>query len=161
MPSFDIVSKVDMQEVNNAVNQAKKEIAQRYDFRGSKSEISQDKNAINIIADDDYKLKAVIDIVQSKMLKRGISLKSLDYGKVESSSGGLLKQTIDIVQGISTENGKKINKIIKETKLKVQSQIQDDQVRVTSKKIDLLQEIMGILKEKDLGIDLQFVNMRD
>ncbi len=161
MPSFDIVSKVDMQEVNNAINQAKKEIAQRYDFRGSKSEISQDQNAINIIADDDYKLKAVIDIVQSKMLKRGISLKSLDYGKIESSSGGLLKQSIDIVQGISTENGKKINKLIKETKLKVQSQIQDDQVRVNSKKIDLLQEIMGILKEKDLGIDLQFVNMRE
>lgn len=161
MPSFDIVSKVDMQEVNNAINQAKKEIAQRYDFRGSKSDISQDQNAINIIADDDYKLKAVIDIIQSKMLKRGISLKSLDYGKVESSSGGLLKQSIEIVQGISTENGKKINKLIKETKLKVQSQIQDDQVRVNSKKIDLLQEIMGILKEKDLGIDLQFVNMRD
>jgi len=161
MPSFDIVSKVNMQEVDNAVNQAKKEIAQRYDFRGSKSEISQEKDSITIIADDDYKLKAVIDIIQSKMLKRGISLKSLDYGKVETYSGGLLKQAIDIVQGISTENARKINKLIKETKLKVQSQIQEDQVRVNGKKIDDLQEVIRILKGKDLGIDLQFENMRD
>ena len=160
MPSFDIVSKVDMQEVDNAVNQAKKEIAQRYDFKGTKSEISREGEAITVLGDDDYKLKAVIDVLQSKMIKRNISLKSLDYGKEVEASGGMLRQVINIQQGISKEKGKELNKVIKETKLKVQSQIQDDQLRVTGKKIDDLQEIMQILKGKDLGIDLQFVNMR-
>lgn len=160
MPSFDIVSKVDMQEVDNAVNQAKKEISQRYDFKGSKSEIGLEKDAINVTADDDFKLKAVIDILQSKMVKRNISLKSLDYGKVEQASGGLIRQAITIKQGISKEKGKEINKIIKESKLKVQSQMQEDQIRVSGKKIDDLQEVIQLLKGKDLGVDLQFVNMR-
>lgn len=160
MPSFDIVSKVDMQEVDNAVNQAKKEIAQRYDFKGTKSEISREGEAITVLGDDDYKLKAVIDVLQSKMIKRGISLKSLDYGKEVEASGQMLRQVINIQQGISKEKGKELNKAIKETKLKVQSQIQDDQLRVTGKKIDDLQEIMQVLKGKDMGIDLQFVNMR-
>lgn len=160
MPSFDIVSKVDMQEVDNAVNQAKKEISQRYDFKGSKSEIDLKENTITLLADDDYKLKAVIDILQSKILKRNISLKSLDYGKEEPASGGMVRQVINIKQGIATEKGKEINKIIKDTKMKVQSQIQGDQVRVTGKKIDDLQEVIQLLKSKDLGVDLQFVNMR-
>ncbi len=160
MPSFDIVSKVDMQEVDNAVNQARKEISQRYDFKGSKSEINLEKDGITVLGDDEYKLKAVIDILQSKLVKRGISLKSLEYGKVEQASGGMARQVIGIRQGIPTEKGKEINKIIKGTKLKVQSQLQGDQIRVSGKKIDDLQEVIRILKEKDLGLDLQFVNMR-
>ena len=160
MPSFDIVSKVDMQEVDNAVNQAKKEISQRYDFKGTKCEIELKEETINILADDDYKLKAVIDILQSKVIARKISLKSLDYGKEEAASGGMIRQTITIRQGIATEKGKEINKLIKDTKMKVQSQIQGDQLRVTGKKIDDLQEVIQLLKGKDLGVDLQFVNMR-
>ncbi len=160
MPSFDIVSKVDMQEIDNAVNQTIKEITQRYDFKGSKSEITQEKDTVKILADDDFKLKAIIDILQSKLMKRGVSIKALDYGKVESASGGMVRQIITIQQGISKEKGKDINSIIKECKLKVQSQIQDDQLRVTGKNIDDLQDVIKILKGKDVGIDLQFVNFR-
>ena len=160
MPSFDIVSKVDMQEVDNAINQVKKEITQRYDFKGTKSEIDLKDEAITVLADDDYKLKAIIDILQSKILKRDISLRSLDYGKEEPASGSMIRQVITIKQGIATEKGKEINKIIKEKKLKVQSQIQGDQVRVTGKKIDDLQEVIQLLKGKDLDVDLQFINMR-
>ncbi len=160
MPSFDIVSKVDMQEVDNAVNQTIKEIIQRYDFKGSKSQVTLESDSIKILADDDFRLKAIIDILQSKCIKRGISLKALQYGKTESASGGMVRQLITIQQGISKEKGKEINGIVKETKLKVQSQIQDDQVRVTGKNIDDLQEIIKLLKGKDLGVDLQFVNFR-
>ena len=160
MPSFDIVSKVEMQEVDNAVNQTIKEISQRYDFKGSKSEVTLEKEAIKLLADDDFRLKAIIDILQSKFIKRGISIKALDYGKAESASGGMIRQTISIQQGISKEKGKEINGIIKETKLKVQSQIQDDQVRVTGKNIDDLQEVIKLLKGKDLGVEPQFVNFR-
>ena len=160
MPSFDIVSKVDMQEVDNAVNQTVKEIAQRYDFKGSKSEITQEKDTVKLLSEDDFRLKAIIDILQSKFIKRGISIKALQYGKVENASGGMVRQVITIQQGISKEKGKEINNVIKETKLKVQSQIQDDQVRVTGKNIDDLQEIIQLLKGKDLGIELQFVNFR-
>lgn len=161
MPSFDIVSKVDIQEVDNAVNQAIKEMQQRYDFKGSKSEIKwEKKEEITITADDDGKLRSVIDILQTKLIKRGVSLKSLEYGKVEDASGSLKRQVIKIKQGIPSEKAKEINKIIKEMKVKVQSQIQDDQVRVTGKKIDDLQEVIQALKAKDLDIDLQFVNMR-
>lgn len=131
MPSFDIVSKVDMQEVDNAVNQTVKEITQRYDFKGSKSRVDLEKESIKILADDDFRLKAIIDILQSKCIKRGISLKALQYGKAESASGGMVRQIITIQQGISKEKGKEINSIIKETKLKVQGQIQEDQVRVS------------------------------
>ncbi len=160
MPSFDIVSKVDMQEVDNAVNQTVKEIAQRYDFKGTKSELSLDKEAIRVLADDDFRLKAIVDILQSKCVKRGISLKALQYGKAESASGGMMRQIITIQQGVSKEKGKEIIAFIKETKLKVQGQIQEDQVRVTGKNIDDLQETIRVLKGKDLGIELQFVNFR-
>ncbi len=160
MPSFDIVSKVDMQEVDNAVNQTVKEIAQRYDFKKSKCEVSLEKDAVKILADDDFRLKAVIDILQSKCLKRGVSLKSLQYGNPESASGGMVRQIVTIRQGVSKEKGKEIIAVIKETKLKVQGQIQDDQVRVTGKNIDDLQEVIKLLKSKDLGIDLQFINFR-
>lgn len=161
MPSFDIVSKVDMQEVDNAVNQAIKEIAQRYDFKGSKSEISQEKDAVKILADDDFKLKAVIDVLQSKFHKRNISIKALQYGKVEPASGGMVRQLITVQQGISKEKGKEIIAIIKEAKLKVQAQIQEDQVRVTGKNRDDLQSTIQLLKGKDLDIEMQFVNFRE
>lgn len=160
MPSFDIVSKVDMQEVDNAVNQTVKEIAQRYDFKGSKSEVTLEKDSVKVLADDDFKLKAVVDILQSKFVKRGLSLKSLQYNKAETASGGMVRQMITIQQGISKEKGKDIISVIKDTKLKVQGQIQDDQVRVTGKNIDDLQEVIKLLKSKDLGVELQFVNFR-
>ncbi|MCM0081302.1 YajQ family cyclic di-GMP-binding protein [Geomonas sp. Red32] len=160
MPSFDIVSKVDLQEVDNAVNQAVKEIAQRYDFKGTKSEVTLEKDAIKVLADDDYKLKAIIDILQSKFVKRDISPKALQYGKAEAASGGMVRQMITLQMGISKEKAKEIGQVIKDTKLKVQSQIQDDQVRVTGKNIDDLQEVIKTLKAKDLDIDMQFVNFR-
>lgn len=160
MPSFDIVSKVEMQEVDNAVNQTVKEIAQRYDFKGTKSELSLENDAIRILADDDFRLKAIIDILQSKCVKRGVSLKTLQYGKAETASGGMVRQIITIQQGVSKEKGKEIIALIKETKLKVQGQIQEDQVRVTGKNIDDLQEVIQLLKGKDLGVELQFVNFR-
>ena len=160
MPSFDIVSKVDMQEADNAVNQTVKEIAQRYDFKGSKSQVTLETDTVKVLADDDFRLKAIIDILQSKCIKRGISPKALQYGKAESASGGMVRQIITIQQGISKEKGKELNSIIKEAKLKVQSQMQDDQVRVTGKNIDDLQEIIQLLKGKDLGIELQFINFR-
>ncbi|HPX61377.1 MAG TPA: YajQ family cyclic di-GMP-binding protein [Deltaproteobacteria bacterium] len=161
MPSFDIVSKVDMQEVDNAVNQAIKEIGQRYDFKGSKSEISQEKDAIKVLADDDYKLKAVIDVLQSKFLKRNISIKALKYGKAEQASGGMVRQIIDVQQGISKEKGKEIIAAIKDSKIKVQAQIQDDQVRVTGKNRDDLQACIQLLKGKDLEVEMQFTNFRE
>lgn len=161
MPSFDIVSKIDMQEVDNAVNQTVKEISQRYDFKGSKCEVVLEKDAIKILADDDFKLKAVIDILQSKFIKRGVSPKALQHGKAEPASGGMVRQTITLQQGISKEKGKEIIQVIKDTKLKVQGQIQDDQVRVTGKNRDDLQEAIRTLKVKDLEIEMQFVNFRD
>jgi len=160
MPSFDIVSKVEMQEVDNAVNQTIKEIAQRYDFKKSKSEITLENESIKVLADDDFKLKAVVEILQSKFIKRGISSKALQYGKAESASGGMVRQIITVQQGISKEKGKEIISVIKDSKLKVQGQIQEDQVRVTGKNIDDLQEIISLLKNKDLGVELQFVNFR-
>ncbi len=160
MPSFDIVSKVEMQEVDNSFNQTIKEIIQRYDFKGSKSQVTLEGDAIKVLADDDFRLKAIIDILQSKCIKRGISLKALQYGKAESASGGMVRQIITVQQGISKEKGREINGVVKETKLKVQSQIQEDQVRVTGKNIDDLQEVIKILKGKDMGVELQFVNFR-
>ncbi|MBI4686686.1 MAG: YajQ family cyclic di-GMP-binding protein [Nitrospirae bacterium] len=160
--SFDIVSKVDLQEASNAVQQAMKEISQRFDFKGSKSNIELDKgkNEILIISDDEYKLKSVIDILQGKLVKRGISLKSLDYGKIETALAGAVRQVITLQQGIASDKAKEVVKIIKDTKLKVQSEIQKDQVRVKAKKIDDLQAIMKLLREKDLGIHMEFVNYR-
>ena len=160
--SFDIVSKVDIQEVLNAVQQAMKEISQRFDFKDSKSniELNKDKNEIVIVSDDEYKLKSVIDIFQGKLVKRRVSLKSLVYGKIEPALSGTVKQVITLQQGIPTEKAKEIVKIIKDTKLKIQAEIQKDQVRVRAKKIDDLQSIISLLKEKDLGIHMEFANYR-
>ena len=161
MPSLDIVSKVNMQEVDNAVNQAQKEMQQRYDFKGSKSEIKwEKKEEMTILADDDSKLASVIDILQTKFVKRGVSLKALDFEKVEDAAGSMKRQVVKLRMGIPTEKAKQIIKIIKDAKLKVQTQIQDEQVRVTGKKIDDLQEVIQLLKGKDVDIDLQFENMR-
>jgi uncharacterized protein YajQ (UPF0234 family) len=160
--SFDIVSKVDLQEVLNAVQQAMKEIGQRFDFRGSKSnlELQKDKNEITVVSDDELKLKSVIDILQTKLVKRGISLKALNYGKVEQAAGNTVKQIISLQQGIPVEKCKEIVKIIKDTKMKVQAEIQKDQLRVRAKKIDDLRAVMKLLKEKDLGIHMEFINYR-
>lgn len=160
MPSFDIVSRVDMQEIDNAVNLARKEIEQRYDFKGTHNEINLEKEALTILAADDYKLDAVVDILKGKLVRRGVSPKCFDYGKKESASHGAVRQKVTIVQGISKEKGKEVVAVIKESKLKVQAQIMDDQVRVTGKQIDDLQEVIQLMKGKDLGVELQFVNMR-
>jgi len=160
MPSFDIVSKVDFQEVDNAVNQAIKEITQRYDFKGTTNEITLDKEHLNILAADDYKLQAIKDILIAKLVRRQVSPKCFNYSKEETASAGAVRVKATIVQGISKEKGKEIVKLIKEAKLKVQAQIMEDQVRVTGKKIDDLQEVMQLLKGKDLDVELQFENMR-
>ncbi len=160
--SFDIVSEVDPQEVDNAINQALKEIIQRYDFKGSKSEISFNKkeHLINVASDNEYKLKSVIDILQNKMIKRGISIKALKYGNVEPASGGTVRQEIRLQQGIEKEDAKNIVKMIKDKKLKVQAAIQDEQVRVTGKAKDDLQSVMQMLRDSELEFAFQFTNYR-
>ena len=162
MPTFDVVSTVDMQEVDNAVNQACKEIGTRYDFKNSKSKIEREEEKITLWADDKMKLQAITDILNQKMIKRGISVRSLDYKEAETASGDMLRQTVLIKQGISTEQGKKIVKLIKDQKMKkIQAQIQADQVRVSGPKRDTLQEVITLLKDKVEDLDLQFVNFRD
>lgn len=160
--SFDIVCKVDLQEVSNAIQQALKEISQRYDFRNSKSSIELDKthNGIVMVSDDDYRLKSVIDILQNKMVKRKVPLKCLQYGKVEPSLSGTVKQTVTLQQGINAEKAREISKVIKNSKVKVQPEIQKDHLRVRAKKIDDLQSVISILKENDFGIHMEFVNYR-
>lgn len=163
MPSFDIVSEVNQQELDNAINQARKELETRYDFRGSKSKIDFDKKEllIKLLSDDDFKMKALIDILQSKVIKRGIDMKALDVGKVEEGADGLVKCTVKLKNGIDQDTAKKITKGIKETKMKVQAQIQDTQVRVSGKKRDDLQEAIAFVKSQDFGLPLQFENFRD
>lgn len=159
--SFDIVSKINPQELDNAINMSMKEISQRFDFKGSVSDIKNEEyKKIAIVSDDEFKLRNVIDILQNKLIKRGVSLKFLDYGKVESSLGGSVKQEITLKQGIPQEKAKQINNIIKEKKLKVQSQIQGDQIRVASKSKDDLQLVIQTLRAANLDIELQFVNYR-
>lgn len=160
--SFDIVSDVDMQEVDNALNQARKEIVQRYDFKGSKTsiELKEKERQIVLISDDDFKMKAVVDILQSKFVKRGIPLKALTYGSLEQASGGTVRQTITLQNGIDKENGKLIVKMIKDSKLKVQAQIMDDQVRVSGKSKDDLQSVMALVRGADLKFAIQFKNYR-
>lgn len=160
MPSFDVVSKVDLQEVDNAINQTRKEIEQRYDFKGTHNEISLEKDAINILGADDYKLDAVIDVLKGKLVRRNLSPKCLDFGKKEPASGGAMRLRIAIVQGISKEKGKDVIKAIKDSKLKVQAQIMEDQLRVTGKQLDDLQAVIALLKGQDFGIELQYINFR-
>ncbi|KEO84197.1 YajQ family cyclic di-GMP-binding protein [Tumebacillus flagellatus] len=159
-PSFDIVSEINMQEMDNAVNQAVKEMTGRFDFKNSKSSIELGEKDITLASDDEFKLKSVIDILESKMIKRGISLKSLDFGKVEPASGGTVRQVAKLKQGLDQDNAKKIVKIIKDSKIKVQASVQGDQVRVTGKSRDDLQAVIQLVKNSDLPIDLQFTNYR-
>jgi uncharacterized protein YajQ (UPF0234 family) len=158
--SFDIVCKVDAQEVTNAVDQTRREIETRYDLKGTRSEVAQEKTALTVSAPDDMKLKAVVDILQSKLHRRGVPLKALAYGKVEAAAGGTLKQKIDLQQGIPIEKAREIVRMVKDTKLKLQAAIQEDKVRVSGKNRDDLQKIIALLRENDLGIALQFDNYR-
>jgi hypothetical protein len=158
--SFDIVSKTDMQEVANAIQQAQKELAQRFDFKGSKSSIELTPEEIVLISDDEGKLRSVKDIVEGKLVKRKVSLKALDYATVEPSSGGTVRQRARIVQGIETEKAKTIVRTLKDAKLKVQASIQSDQVRVTGRNKDELQKAIALVREQDFGIPLQFTNYR-
>jgi cyclic-di-GMP-binding protein len=158
--SFDVVSKVDMQEVSNAIQQALKEIHTRFDLKDSKSNIEQEKDAIVLHSADEYKLKAVNDILQQKLVKRGVSLKSLTYGAVEPAAGGTSKRRITMQQGIAIEKAREIVKLVKDSKKKAQASIQADLVRISGKDRDTLQEVIQLLKGHDFGIDLQFVNYR-
>lgn len=158
--SFDIVSKMDMQEMDNALNQTEKEIANRFDFKGSKSSLKLEKDELVVISDDDFKLQNVLDILQSKMAKRGLTLKNLEYGKVEPAASSTVKQRIKLKQGIDQDNAKKINILIRDSKLKVKSQIQGDQIRVTGKSKDDLQAVMQLLRKANLPLDLQFTNFK-
>ena len=160
--SFDIVSEIDFQEVDNAVNQATKEIQQRYDLKDSHTEIELNKKDkfLNINTKDDYSRKASVDILQSKFIKRGISIKALKYDEPETASGGRVKQKINLQSGISKENAKKITVMIKNSKLKVNAQIQDEQIRVQAPKIDDLQAVIKMVREADLDFPTQFTNMK-
>ncbi len=160
--SFDVVSEVDLQEVDNAINQAVKEIENRYDLKKSKSTLlfSRAEGSISIDSENDFTLKSVIDVLNSKLVKRGVSLKALSLGQVEPSSGGRVKQRIDLVQGLSSEKAKEINRIIKDSKMKVKVAIEGEKVRVTAKSKDELQEVISLLKAEELGVPLQFVNYR-
>ena len=158
--SFDIVSKIDMSEVTNAVTQAMKEIGQRFDFKGSKSNIKQEKDALVIVSDDEFKLKSVVDILQTKLVKRGVPVKNLTYGKVDAALAGTVRQRIALQQGIPTDKAKEIVKAIKDSKIKVQAAIQAEQVRVSGKNRDDLQSVIQLLKGRDFGIELQFENYR-
>lgn len=161
MPSFDIVSKLNLQEVDNAVNQTQKEIGTRYDLKNSKSEIRLEKEKIFIQAEDDSKMEVITDILKTKATKRAIAIQALNFGKVESSIGGSVKCEVSLIQGIESEKAKEVVKLIKELKLKVAAQIQDEQVRVTGKSRDDLQEVIRAVKGKDFKIPLQFENFRD
>jgi uncharacterized protein YajQ (UPF0234 family) len=158
--SFDIVSKTEMQEVTNAIQQAQKELAQRFDFKGSKSSIELNAEEIVLVSDDEGKLRSVKDILETKLVKRGVSLKAVDYATLEQAAGGTVRQKAKIVQGIEIEKAKAIVKAIKDAKLKVQASIQSDQVRVTGRAKDDLQKAMAIVKGHDYGIPLQFTNYR-
>jgi uncharacterized protein YajQ (UPF0234 family) len=158
--SFDIACKIDMQEVANGLDQARREVETRYDLKGTKNEIVLEKTDIVVTVADDMKLKAVVDILQSRLHKRGVPLKALTYGKVEEAAGGRLRQKIALQQGIPSEKAKEIVRLIKDSKVKVQASIQEDQVRVSGKDRDDLQKIIALVKDKDLGIALQFTNYR-
>ena len=160
--SFDIVSEVNLQEVDNAVNQAQKEIIQRYDFKGihTSIELDQKEKKIILLTGDEFHLKSVVDILQSKLIKRSVPIKALRYGTIEQASGNSVRQTITLQIGIAKDDAKFITKLVKESKLKVQTQIMDDQVRVSGKNKDDLQTVMGLIRNHEFSFALQFVNYR-
>jgi uncharacterized protein YajQ (UPF0234 family) len=159
--SFDVVSKLNLQEVENAVAQANKEMQTRFDFKGSVSRIDWDKKELlTLFSDDEQKLKSVIDVLQNKLIKRGVSLQALDYQKLEAAEKGTVRQAVKMKQGIVSDKAKEIVKAVKDAKLKVQASIQGDQLRVTSKFKDELQSTMNFLRGRDYGVPLQFTNYR-
>jgi uncharacterized protein YajQ (UPF0234 family) len=160
--SFDVVSEVNMQEMKNVIDQATKEIKQRFDFKDSKTEITlkEKERELVVISDDDYKLNAVNEIIKTKCVKRGVSLKALNYGAIEPALGGTVRQVVKIQSGIAADKAKEITKSVKDSKLKVQAQIQGEQLRIVSKSKDELQSAIAFLKQQDFGIDLQFTNYR-
>ena len=163
MPSFDVTSVVDLQEVDNAVNQAKKELSQRFDFKGSKASIDlkQKELSITLIADNNFKLDAVWEILQTRLVRRGVPVKNLKPGELQQIAGALVRKDVALQQGIPTEAAKSIAKFIKDRKLKAQANIQADQVRITSGSRDELQNVIRLLKEEDFGVELQFGNYRE
>ncbi|HUP84245.1 MAG TPA: YajQ family cyclic di-GMP-binding protein [Acidimicrobiales bacterium] len=162
MPSFDVVSEVDMQEVRNAVDQAQREVATRFDFKDTGSSVELNGQEIKLASSSEDRMKALVQVIEEKMVRRQVSLKSLDHGKVEDAAKGTVRQVLTLKAGISSDNAKAINKKIKELNLKgIQSQTQGEQVRVTGKKRDDLQGVISALKEADFGIPLQFQNFRD
>ena len=158
--SFDVVSSVDLQEVKNAIAQATKELVTRYDLKGTGSEVSLQGEELLLISSDEFKLKAVRDVLEGRLVKRDVPLKALTYEKVEQALGGTVRQKVSLQKGIPTDKAREIVKAIKETKIKVQASIQGDQVRVTGKNRDDLQTVIQILKGRDFGIDMQFTNYR-
>ncbi|MDD6569239.1 YajQ family cyclic di-GMP-binding protein [Acidaminococcus timonensis] len=158
--SFDIVSQIDMQELDNALNQTRKEISQRYDFRGSNASLELADDELKLAAEDEYKLGAILDILRQRMAKRGLSLRALEPGKVEPAAKGSVRQTVKLKQGIDKETAKKITAAIKAAKIKVTAQVQDNQVRVSGPKKDDLQAVIQLVRGQDFGIDLQFINLR-
>lgn len=162
MPSFDVVSKVELQEVKNAIDQTMREIGTRYDFKGSKSSVElAEETLMVILADDDLKLRSVQDILKAKLAKRGVSLKSIEFKDATKAGGDMLRQEVVIKQGLADDDLKKINKTIKEHKAKVTSQIQGNQIRVTGKKRDDLQAVIAHLRSSMTQLELQFINFRD
>ena len=162
MPTFDVVSEVDMQEVKNAVDQANREVSTRFDFKDTGSTIELSGSELRLASNTEDRLRAVIQVIEEKMVKRKVSLKSLDYGKVEEAAKGTVRQIVTLKAGINQETAKKLNKFIKDLGLKgVQSQTQGEQLRVTGKKRDDLQAVIAALKEQDFGVPLQFNNFRD
>ena len=158
--SFDIVSKVDRAEITNAINQTAKEVGQRFDFKGSHANVALEENALVLSAEDETRLRNMNDILQQKLVRRGIPLKALSYGKVEPAAGGTVRQRVDIQQGIPQEKAKEVVKFIKDNKYKVQASIQGETVRVSAKDRDTLQEVISALKGNDFGIDMTFDNYR-
>lgn len=164
MPSFDVTSKVDLQEVDNAINQARKEVAQRYDFKGSKAAIDFDRTegTVTLTADDEFKLQSLWEVVETRMVRRKVPLKNLNRGEIERGANDTVRRLITLQQGIPTDAGREIVKFIKDRKLrKVQPAIQADQLRISSPSRDELQSVMALLREHDFGIELQFGNYRE
>jgi cyclic-di-GMP-binding protein len=161
MPSFDVVCKLDLQEVDNAINQTLKEVGQRFDFKGTPTEVRREANALHLRSADDFKVRALADILREKLARRQVPLKALREGPIEPGPAGSAKQQLDLQEGIETDKAREIVKLIKDAKLKVQAAIQGDQVRVSGKKRDDLQTVMKLLRDRDLGIAMQFINFRD
>jgi hypothetical protein len=161
MPSFDVVCQVDSQEIDNAVNQTLREVGQRFDFKGSNTELRHEEKALLLSSADEFKVRALAQLLKEKLAKRQVPLKALQEGPVEPGPGGTAKQRFELQEGIPVEKGREIAKLVKETKLKVQAAIQGDQVRITGKKRDDLQAVMNLLRQQDLGIAMQFTNFRD